>query len=135
MIPTISFKLTAEIEITKHMCCVLLFRRGRVSTFCKAELCSCIHSLPWNMRLHCFSTVNSSVNAARSSCRRKFHIKHIKLKTFHRSYVISLCGVVARGSRVDPKVLGSSPNQFFFSFFLFFTFFVLLFSINMYINK
>ena len=39
-------------------------------------------------------TVNGSVNAARSSCRRKFHGKGIKLKTFAPSYVISFPGVV-----------------------------------------
>ena len=33
MILTIRFKITAEIEITKHMFCVLLCRRGRVSAF------------------------------------------------------------------------------------------------------
>ena len=33
---TIRFKITAEIEITKHMFCVLLCRRGRVSAFWKA---------------------------------------------------------------------------------------------------
>ena len=32
---TIRFKITAEIEITKHMYCVVLCRRGRVSSFCK----------------------------------------------------------------------------------------------------
>ena len=36
VILTISFKITAEIEITKHMFCVLLCRRGRVSAFFKA---------------------------------------------------------------------------------------------------
>ena len=35
VILTISFKITAEIEITKHMFCVLLCRRGLVSSFCK----------------------------------------------------------------------------------------------------
>ena len=35
VILTISFKITAEIEITKHMYCVVLCRRGRVSSFCK----------------------------------------------------------------------------------------------------
>ena len=48
-----------------------------------------------------FFTVNSSVNAARSSlngvCRRKFHGKGIKLKTFPEGYVISLCDVVQSG--------------------------------------
>ena len=57
VILTIRFKITAEIEITKHMFCVLLSRRGCVSAFF-------ILSLPWNMRLHCFFTVNSSVSAA-----------------------------------------------------------------------
>ena len=36
VILTISFKITAEIEITKHMFCILLCRRGHVSAFCKA---------------------------------------------------------------------------------------------------
>ena len=35
VILTISFKITAEIEITKHMFCVLLCRRGSVSSFVK----------------------------------------------------------------------------------------------------
>ena len=35
VILTISFKITAEIEITKHMFCILLCRRGHVSAFCK----------------------------------------------------------------------------------------------------
>ena len=119
-------KITAEIEITKHMFCVLLCRRGRVSAFCKAYICSFIHSLPWN-GLHCFFTVNSSVNAARSSlngvCRRKFQGKGIKLKTFLQGYVISLCGLVVRYSRASSRrcwirVLLGNPN--FFSFFFFF---------------
>ena len=90
------------------------------------------------MRLHCFFffAVNSSVNATRLSCRRKFHGKCIKLKTFQKGYVISRFGVLARCSRVEPKGLGSSPSQLFFSFFLFFCpFFVLLFSINIYVNN
>ena len=36
VILTISFKITAEIEITKHMFCILLCRRGHVLAFCKA---------------------------------------------------------------------------------------------------
>ena len=65
------------------------------------------------------------------SCRRKFHGKGIKLKTFPKDYVISLRGVVVRSSRVEPMVLGLSPTELFFpSFFLFYPFFVLLFSIN-----
>ena len=39
-------------------------------------------------------TVNSSVNASRSSCQRQFHLKGIKLKTFPQGYVISLCARV-----------------------------------------
>ena len=80
-----------------------------------------------------FVTVNSSVNAARSSlngvCQRKFHGKGIKLKSFPQGYVISLCGVVAlssieaflccreagekeKGSARGTKVPGSSPTQY-----------------------
>ena len=48
-----------------------------------------------------FFIVNSSINAARSSlngvCRRKFHGKGIKSKTFPEGYVISLCDVVQSG--------------------------------------
>ena len=39
------------------------------------------------------------------------------------NYVISLCGVVVRCSRVEPMVPGSSPTELFFSFFLFFSVF------------
>ena len=56
--------------------------------------------------------------------------KRHKIKDFSHSYIISLCGVVIRCSRVEPMVPGSSPTELFFSFFLFFPFFVLLFSIN-----
>ena len=65
-----------------------------------------------------------------AACRRKFHGKGIKLKTFPQSYLISLCGVVVRCSRVKPKVPGSSFTQLFF-----FPFIVLLFSINIYLNN
>ena len=34
VILTINFKLTAEIEMTNHMFCALLCKRGRVSAFC-----------------------------------------------------------------------------------------------------
>ena len=57
-----------------------------------------------------FFTVNSSVNAAGSSCQRKFHTKAIKLKTFPQGYVISVCGVVVSCSLVELKVPGSSPT-------------------------
>ena len=72
-------------------------------------------------------TVNCSVNAARSSCRRKFHGKGIKLKTFAPSYVISFPGVVVRCSRVQPKEPGSSPTQLFFFCFFFLAFCVVVF--------
>ena len=61
--------------------------------------------------------------------------KGIKLKTFPQDYIISLCGVVVRCSCVKPKVPGLSPIPLFLSFLLFFPFFVLLFSINLYINN
>ena len=57
VILTIRFKITAEIEKTTQMICVLLSRQGCVSAFF-------ILSLPGNMRVHCYFTVNSSVNAA-----------------------------------------------------------------------
>ena len=49
--------------------------------------------------------------------------KRNKIKTFPENYVISVCGVVVRCSRVEPKVQGSSPTvlyipSFFFSRFL-----------------
>ena len=82
-----------------------------------------------------FFTVNSPVNVAWSSCPRKVHLKGIKSKTFPQGFLISLSGVVVRCSRVEPKVPGSSPTQFFFPSFFFFPFFVLLFSINIYLNN
>ena len=63
VILTISFKITAEIEIRKHVFCVLLRWRG--VSLCKS-ICYFIHSLPWNAFTLFFFTVNSSVNAARS---------------------------------------------------------------------
>ena len=54
----------------------------------------------------------------------------MKLKIFPNGYVISLCGVVVRCSRVEPKVHGSSPTDFYIPSFFFFPFFVLLFSIK-----
>ena len=48
----------------------------------------------------------------------------------NKNYVISLCGVVVRCSRVESKVPGSSPTELFIPTFFFFPFFVLLFSIN-----
>ena len=42
---------------------------------------------------------------------------------------------MVRCSRVEPKAPGLSPIRLFFYFFLFFPFFVLLFSINIYLNN
>ena len=82
------------------------------------------------MRLHCFFTVNSSVNAAGdhladgSVMEKALRFK----KTFPQGYVISLCGVVVRCSRVEPNVPGSSVgNSFFPSFFFSSVFCVLVF--------
>ena len=71
------------------------------------------------MRLHCFFTVNSSVNAAGDHLAGgSFMPKRI---TFPEDYVISLCGVVVRCSRVESNVPGSSPTEFVIpTFFLFF---------------
>ena len=75
-------------------------------------------------RVHCFFTVYSSVNAAWSSCRRKVHPKGVKSKTFPLGYVTNLSGVLVRCSRVEPKVQGSSPAEFYIpSFFFFFSVF------------
>ena len=63
------------------------------------------------MRLHCFLSVNSLVNAARSSLNSiywgKFHGKGIKLKTFPQGYVISLSGVVVRYHKIPKISLGA----------------------------
>ena len=82
------------------------------------------------MPSHCFFfffTVNSSVNAARSSLnhvyRRKFDGKGIKfIKTFRLGYVISLNVVVVKSNSDVLTVLGSSSAKYLFfpSFFLFF---------------
>ena len=42
--------------------------------------------------------------------------KRNKIKTFPKKHVFSLCGVVVRGSRVEPKVQGSSLTEFFLFF-------------------
>ena len=61
--------------------------------------------------------------------------KRNKIQTFPPIYIFSLCGVVIRCSRVERKVQGSSPTEFFIPFFFFFPFFVLLFSINIQLNN
>ena len=66
---TISFKITAEIHI-QNICFASYFadedvyRRFEKHNYVLSFIHSFIHSLPCNMRLHCFFTVNSSVNAA-----------------------------------------------------------------------
>ena len=58
VILTISFKVTAEIEIRKHMFCIVLRRRGVSVAY------SFIHSLPRNAFCFCcccFLTVSSAV--------------------------------------------------------------------------
>ena len=52
------------------------------------------------------------------------------MKHFSQNYVISLCGVVVRCSRIESKVPGSCPTELYIPNFFFFPFFVLLFSIN-----
>ena len=60
----------------------------------------------------------------------EFSWKRRQIKTFPQGYIISLCGVlVVRCSRVKPKVPGSSLTQLIVSFFL------LLFSIIIYLNN
>ena len=83
------------------------------------------------MRLHCFFTVNSLVNAAGDHLASGSFMEKEKIKTFLKNYVISLSGVVVRCSCVESKVQGSSPTVFYIPSFLFFPFLVLLFSINM----
>ena len=64
VILTISFKIRAEIEVTKHMFCVLLCRRGSYRRFEKYNyFLSVIHCLGICVYIVLF-TVNSSVNTA-----------------------------------------------------------------------
>ena len=100
---------------------------------------SLIHS--HGMRLHCFFIVNSPVNAARSSlngvCQWKFHGKRIKLKTFPQGYKNQPLWCSVKVDLRRPNVLGSSPIQYriVFPSFFFFPVFLLLFSINIYLNN
>ena len=71
-----------------------------------------------------FFTINSSVNAARSSLshvyRRKFHGKSIKfIKIFRLGYDISLNVIVVKSNSDVLTVLGSSSAQYLFFPFLF----------------
>ena len=47
--------------------------------------------------------------------------KRHEIKDFSQDYVISLCGVVVRCSRVEPMVQGSSPTELFFFLLSFFS--------------
>ena len=66
----------------------------------------------------------SSLSIARlmrrwSSCRRKFHGKGIKWKTFPNDYAASLCGVVVGCSRVESTVPGSNLTVLYIPSFFF----------------
>ena len=75
------------------------------------------------MRLHCFFAVNSSINAAGDHLAGgSFTEKELNKRLSH-GYLMSLCGVVVRCSRVESMVPGSGPTELFFSFFLFFSVF------------
>ena len=63
------------------------------------------------MRLHCFFTVNSSVNAAGDVLPAEVSRKRNYVKDFSQHDVISLGGVVVRCSRVESKVRRSSPTE------------------------
>ena len=84
------------------------------------------------------TTYRSSLNHV---YQRKFHGKSIKfIKTFRLGYVIRLNVVMMKSNSDVLTVLGSSSVQYLFffllSYFFFFRFcFVLLFSINMYLNN
>ena len=64
VILTIRFKITAEIETTKHMFCVLRCRRGRVSGVLKSIIMFFHLFIAVEYAFTLFFTVNSSVNAA-----------------------------------------------------------------------
>ena len=90
VILTVSFKLTAEIDL-QNLCFGSYFADEDVYwRFVKHNyVLSFIHC--HGMRLHFFFTVKSSVNAPQSSlkgiCWRKFHGKGIKLMTFPQGYI------------------------------------------------
>ena len=129
VIPTISFKITAEIEITKHMCCARrcfadedvyqrFVKHNYVFSFINCHgICVYIVFLPLIAR-------GSIILPAEVSWKR-YQIDDFSSRL--------ICNQPQWW--LGAKVPGSSPTQFFFSFFLFFPFFVLLFSINIYINN
>ena len=109
VILTIGFKITAENEITNHCFTSYFADEDLYRRFVKHNyVLSFIHY--HGMRLHCVFTVNSSVNAARSSlkgvCRLKFHGKGIKLLDFSSRKLNQPLWC----SRVELKVSGSSPT-------------------------
>ena len=104
----------------------------KTSVYALRPTSSCISFVRHNnMSFHChemslqwFFTVNSPViflkytfelvyNTVRSAsngvCRWNCHGKGLKLKTFHRTYIIILSSVVVRKSRIKLKMLGSNP--------------------------
>ena len=96
VILTITFKVTAEIEITKHVFASYFADEDVYRHFVKHNY---VLSLNYCHGIYIvFFTVNSSNNAAQSSlyavCRQKLHGKSIQLTTFPQGKVISPCGVV-----------------------------------------
>ena len=61
--------------------------------------------------------------------------KGIKLKTFSQGCMISLCSIVVRCSRVEPKVPSSSPTPPFFFLPSFFSVFYVVVLYKIYINN
>ena len=132
VILTIRFKITAEIEITKNICFVSygadedVYRRFEKHNYVLSFIhCHgiCVYIVFFLLLIARLMRL-AIILPAEVSWTRHY------IKDFSQDYVISLCGVVVRCSRVEPMVSGSSSTELLFSFFLFFPFFVLLFSIN-----
>ena len=135
VILTIRFKITAEIEITKHMLCPTLQTRTCIGVL--KSIIMFFHSfiaMEYAFTLFFLLLIARLMRLAIILPTKVSRRRH-QIKDFSQIYVVSLCDVVVRCSRVEPMVLGSSPVTFFFSFFLFFPFFVLLFSINIQLNN
>ena len=77
--------------------------------------------------VHCFLLLIARLMRLAIILPAEVSRKSHEIKDFSRNYVISLCGVVVRCSRVEPKVLGSRPTEFFFSFLFFPVFCVVVF--------
>ena len=96
MILSISFKMTAEIEIRKHkvMFCVL-FRGGVVSALyriCSFIAMKCVYivlSVAWIqlalISSDCFESFFQLGKYGSIACRRKVHGKGIEFETFHKN--------------------------------------------------